>query len=190
VHIIVGLGNPEPAYKGTRHNIGFEAINKLAYDFGIGVSKKKGHALVGTGRIAGQPVVLAKPQLYMNRSGESIQALLRFYSCTPQNLIVIYDDTDFELGTVRIRNAGSAGGHNGMRDTLHHLGTDAFTRVRVGIGKRPPGWVLADYVLSRFIPEEHPTMIEGVTQAGDAVVKILADGANAAMNFFNQKAPQ
>ena len=190
MHIIVGLGNPEDEYKGTRHNVGFEAINKLAYDYNISVTKKKHRGFVGTGSVAGKPAALVKPQTYMNRSGECIKAVLDFYKLGPEKLIVIYDDVSLALGEIRIRQQGSAGGQKGMKNTISQLGTDAFVRVRIGIDPKPDGWDLADYVLSRFHKKEHEAMIEGITKAGDAVAKILTDGPTAAMNFFNKKGVQ
>lgn len=185
--IIVGLGNPEHRYKGTRHNIGFDAVNKLAYDHHIAVTKMKHKSLVGTGTISGVPVILIKPQTYMNNSGESVRIVMDFYKLTPADIIVIYDDVSLPLGEIRIREKGSAGGQKGMKDIIAKLGTDAFIRVRIGIDPKPDHWSLADYVLSKFHPKEHEAMIEGVTKAGDAVVKILSDGAVAAMNVFNKR---
>ena len=189
MYIIAGLGNPEDeGYKGTRHNIGFEAVNKLAYDHNISVSKRKHRGLFGTGTVAGKPVALIKPQTYMNRSGGSIKSVLDFYKLSPEDLIVIYDDVSLALGEIRIREKGSAGGQKGMKDIIAQLGTDAFVRVRIGIDPKPDGWNLADYVLSRFQQKEHEAMIEGVTKAGDAVISILTEGSAAAMNQFNKKA--
>ena len=185
MRVIIGLGNPEDRYKGTRHNIGFETVNKLAFDYNISVTRSKHKGLIGTGSIAGVSVTLAKPQTYMNRSGDCVRAVLDFYKLTPAALIVIYDDVSLPLGEIRIRERGSAGGQKGMKDIIGQLGTDAFVRVRIGIDPKPDGWDLADYVLSKFHPKEHEAMIEGVTRAGDAVVKVLTDGVVAAMNRFN-----
>jgi PTH1 family peptidyl-tRNA hydrolase len=185
--IIAGLGNPEETYKGTRHNIGFETINKLAYDYRITVKKYRHRAFIGQGVIAQTPVVLAKPQTYMNASGESVRALLQFYKVTPNTgLIIVYDDINLALGDIRVRAQGSAGGHNGMKSLIEQLGTDIFTRVRVGINEKPEGWDLADYVLSRFKKDEFDKMVEGVTKAGDAVAHILQHGVDAAMNKYNR----
>jgi len=187
MHIIAGLGNPEDQYKGTRHNVGFETLNKLAYDHNISIKKVKHRGLIGTGIIAGKPIALVKPQTYMNRSGECIKAVLDFYKLTPKDLSVIYDEVSLPLGEIRIRERGSAGGQNGMKNIIALLNTDEFVRVRIGIGPKPEKWDLSDYVLSRFKPEEHETMIGGVTKAGDAVIKILTEGPAAAMNQFNTK---
>ena len=186
-HIILGLGNPEDEYKGTRHNVGFEAINKLAYDNNISVTKRKHRGLIGTGSIAGKSVVLVKPQTYMNRSGECLRAVLDFYKLSPAEVIVVYDDISLPLGEIRVREKGSAGGQNGMKDIIAHLGTDVFLRVRIGIDPKPEKMDLADYVLSRFRKEEHEAFIKGITKAGDALTKILTDGPIPAMNQFNKK---
>jgi len=184
--LIVGLGNPENDYKGTRHNVGFEVLNKLAYDNKINIDKAKFRAHIGEGVICGARVMLAKPQTYMNLSGESVREILAYYKLTPRELIVVYDDTDIPVGGVRIRERGSAGGHNGMKSVIYQLDTDEFLRVRVGIGQKPPRYDLADYVLSRFKPDEQEPIIQGITRAGDAVELILKEGAQAAMNKFNQ----
>ena len=186
-HIILGLGNPESEYKGTRHNVGFEAINKLAYDYNISVTKRKHRGLIGTGLVAGKAVALVKPQTYMNRSGECLKMVMDFYKLSPKEIILVYDDVSLALGEIRVREKGSAGGQKGMKDIIAHLGTDAFVRVRIGIDPKPERMNLADYVLSRFRPEEQEAFIEGVTKAGDAVVKILTEGPIAAMNQFNKK---
>ena len=187
MYVVAGLGNPEEQYKNTRHNVGFEALNKLAYDYNISVRKAKHRGLIGTGNISGKPVALIKPQTYMNRSGECVKAVLDFYKLTPANLIVIYDDVSLKLGEIRIREKGSAGGQKGMKDIIAKLNTDTFVRVRIGIDPKPDSWDLADYVLSYFKKEEHKALIEGITKAGDAVVKILSDGPVTAMNLFNKK---
>jgi len=183
--LIVGLGNPEREYRWTRHNTGFEVVNKLAYDNKIDINKAKFRAHIGEGTIGGRRVMLAKPQTYMNLSGESVRDIVGYYKLTPADLIVVYDDTDLPVGGVRIREKGSAGGHNGMKDIIYQLDTDEFLRVRVGIGQKPPRYDLADYVLSRFAPDEQQKIIDGITRAGDAVELILRDGPQAAMNKYN-----
>ena len=185
--IIAGLGNPEKEYKGTRHNTGFEVVNKLAYDHNIPVAKAKHRAHLGEGVICGQRVLLIKPQTYMNLSGECIRDVLAWYKLTPGELIVIYDDCALPVGDVRVRKQGSAGGHNGMKNILYHLETDVFARVRVGIGEKPERYVLADYVLSSFKKDEVENWIAGVTKAGEAVEDILSKGVDFAMNKFNKK---
>ena len=187
MRIIVGLGNPEDKYKGTRHNVGFETINKLAYDFNINVKKSRFRAHIGEGMIGRTSVLLVKPQTYMNLSGESVRAVLQFYKIPPSEMIVLYDDVNLPVGDVRVREKGGAGGHNGMRNIIDQLKTEDFPRVRIGISAKPPGWDLADYVLSRFPKEEWDAMINGVTQAGDAVSLILRDGVAGAMNRYNKR---
>jgi len=184
---VVGLGNPEREYRYTRHNVGFETINKLAYDHKIKINKAKHRAHLGQGRVAGVPVLLVKPQTYMNRSGECVRDVLRYFRLTPADLIVIYDDTDLLPGQVRVREKGSAGGHNGMKSVIYQLETDEFLRVRIGIGPKPPGWDLADYVLSRFAPRETDDVVAGITKATDAVEVILKDSVERAMNLFNAR---
>ncbi len=183
--IIAGLGNPEQRYAGTRHNVGFSAVINLSDKFGISVDTKKHKALIGKGVIAGEKVILAMPQTYMNLSGESVREIMDYYKCTPQDLIVIYDDISLDVGKIRVRAKGSAGGHNGMKNIILHLGTEAFPRIRVGIGEKPARMDLADYVLSRFTPEESPIIRDSVDLAREACVTILENGIDAAMNRFN-----
>ena len=185
--IIAGLGNPEKEYKNTRHNTGFEVVNKLAFDHGIPINKAKHRAHVGEGTIAGEKVLFVKPQTYMNLSGECVRDVLAWHKLTPESLIVVYDDCALPVGDVRVRRQGSAGGHNGMKNILWHLETDVFTRVRVGIGEKPERYVLADYVLSTFKKDELEGWISGVTRAAEAVEDILAKGADFAMNKYNKK---
>lgn len=185
--MIVGLGNPEKDYKGTRHNAGFEVINKLAYDFNIEINKAKFRAHYGKGQILNQQVLLVKPQTYMNLSGECVRDMLNFYKLSIEDLLVIYDDTSLPVGDIRIRQEGSAGGHNGIKNIIYQLETTKFDRVKIGIGEKPKGWDLADYVLSRFKPNEMESIIEGYTKAGDAVALIVKEGIVTAMNKFNSK---
>lgn len=183
--IIAGLGNPGAKYAGTRHNVGFSVIDELAERHKIGMSAGKHKAIMGKGIIDGEKVILAMPQTYMNLSGESVRALMDFYKCTPEDLIVVYDDIDLDVGKLRIREKGSAGGHNGMKNIILHTGSQEFVRIRVGVGKKPDRMDLADYVLSRFDKDELPFMRESCTKACEAVETILSDGAVAAMNRFN-----
>jgi len=185
--IIAGLGNPGKNYHGTRHNIGFEALNKFVYDHNFGFNKAKFRSHVAEGIVFGRKVVLLKPQTYMNLSGEAIRDALIFYKLGPENLVVIYDDTALELGEVRVRKQGSAGGHNGMKNIIYQLDSDVFTRIRVGVGAKPPGYALSSYVLSRFAKNEIESMIEGVTRGTDALEIIIKDSVDAAMNKFNKK---
>jgi len=188
MRIIIGLGNPGKAYDGTRHNIGFETIDKLCHDLDIKLKNyRRFRAHVGEGRIAETPVLLVKPQTYMNRSGQAVQSILAYYKLPPSDIIVVYDDISLPVGDIRVRERGSAGGQKGMVDILARLGTDEFTRVRIGIGNKPENWDLADYVLSRFARAEWEAMIQGVTKAGEAVEMILKEGTPAAMNEYNRK---
>ena len=183
--VIVGLGNPGSKYDGTRHNTGFSVIYALADKYNIKLDKKECKAVTGRGIIEGEKVILALPQTYMNLSGESVQELLHFYKLSPEDVIIIYDDIDLDIGKLRLRAKGSAGGHNGIKSIISCIGTDTFDRVRVGVGHKPAGWDLADYVLGRPAKEELSDVRASVDNARDAVVKIVTDDINAAMNSFN-----
>ncbi|MCL2565234.1 MAG: aminoacyl-tRNA hydrolase [Defluviitaleaceae bacterium] len=185
--IIAGLGNPEKDYRNTRHNIGFETLNKFVYDHNLAFNKAKFRSHIAEGVVFGKKILLLKPQTYMNLSGEAIRDALIFYKLEPENLIVIYDDIALDVGEVRIRKQGSAGSHNGMKSIVYQLECDVFTRIRVGIGAKPPGYTLSNYVLSRFSKNETEAMIEGVTKATDALEIILKDSVDTAMNKFNKK---
>lgn len=187
MYIIAGLGNPTKEYDKTRHNVGFSAIDALADQYHIDVSEKKHKALCGRGAIEGQKVVLMKPQTFMNLSGESIRAAVDFYKVDPEDIIIIYDDISLEPGQLRIRLKGSAGGHNGIKNIIAHLGTQEFPRIKVGIGAKPPRMDLADYVLSRFSQGEQKLMDDAFKEAADAAVMMMTDGAERAMNHFNTK---
>lgn len=183
--IIVGLGNPGAKYAGTRHNVGFSVILKLADKYNISLTEKKHKAEFGKGIIEGEKVILAMPQTYMNLSGESVRELMDYYKCDCSDIIVIYDDIDLAVGRLRIREKGSAGGHNGMKNIILHLGSQEFTRIRVGVGQKPKNMDLADYVLSRFGSDEQSVMNEVFDRACEAVAVALAEGTPAAMNRFN-----
>lgn len=183
--LIVGLGNPGAKYAGTRHNAGFSVIDELAERHIIKVDTCKHKALIGKGVINGEKVILAMPQTFMNLSGESVRAIMDFYKLTVDDLIVVYDDIDLDVGKIRIREKGSAGGHNGMKNIILHSGSQDFVRVRVGVGKKPEHMDLADHVLSRFSREDLPFMRESCGKACDALEVILSDGAVAAMNRYN-----
>lgn len=186
--IIVGLGNPTPEYEGTRHNVGFEVIDALARKYNIDVDTKKHRAYIGKGMIEGQKVILAKPQTYMNLSGESVRSLLDYYKVDEeQELLVIYDDISLGVGQIRIRAKGSAGGHNGIKNIIAHLGAQVFPRIKVGVGEKPPKWDLADYVLGHFSKEEQEQMEEGYEHAVCAVKEIVTGNIEAAMNEYNRK---
>ncbi len=183
--IIVGLGNPGNKFAGTRHNVGFSTIVCMADKYNIRFTEKKHKALFGIGVIEGEKVILAMPQTYMNSSGESVRELADYYKCGMEDIIVIYDDIDLPVGKIRIREKGSAGGHNGMKNIISHLGSQEFVRIRVGVGKKPDNMDLADYVLSRFNSDELPVIRNGCEAASEAVEVILKDGAVTAMNKFN-----
>lgn len=185
--LIVGLGNPEPSYNWTRHNIGFEVINKLGFDNNISITKQKKNALIGTGTINGHKVILAKPQTYMNLSGESILPLLKYYEINKEHLVIIHDEIALEICHVRLKYGGGAGGHNGIKNVISHLKTGDFLRLRIGIGSKPPGFKLSNYVLSRFLPEEHNKIVEGVTKASNVLEYFLNHGKEKTMNEFNRK---
>jgi PTH1 family peptidyl-tRNA hydrolase len=188
MRIIVGLGNPGTRFKGTRHNVGFETIDKLCYDCGIRMKKvHRFRADIGEGTVANTPVLLVQPQTYMNDSGGAVQKVLHYYKLPPSEMIVVYDDISLPVGDIRVRERGSAGGQKGMVSIIQHMGTEEFPRVRIGIGSKPPEWTLSDYVLSRFLREEWDGFIQGVTLAGDAVACILREGSAAAMNRFNKR---
>ena len=186
--IIVGLGNPSKEYEGTRHNAGFEVIDRIADKYNISVDTKKHRALIGKGIIGGQKVILAKPQTFMNLSGESVRSLLDYYKVDEeQEFIVIYDDISLYNGQIRIRAKGSAGGHNGIKNIIAHLGGQVFPRVKVGVGEKPSKYDLADYVLGHFSKEEQVLMDEGYAHAVHAVEMILEGDISAAMNEYNRK---
>lgn len=187
MYIIAGLGNPTREYEKTRHNVGFSVIDVLADRMGILVEEKKHKALCARGMLAGQKVILAKPQTFMNISGESVRAMTDFYKVTPQQVIVIYDDISLEPGQLRIRTKGSAGGHNGIKSIIAHLGTQEFPRIKVGVGDKPRNMDLAQYVLSRFSKGEQALMEDAFLEAADAAAMMLAEGMDGAMNHFNAK---
>jgi len=187
MHIIIGLGNPTREYQGTRHNIGFDVITRIAEDYHISLDFKKHKAICGKGYIEGEKVILAQPQTYMNLSGESVRELMDFYKVTPEEIIIIYDDISLDVGQLRLRNKGSAGGHNGIKSILNHIGTQEFPRIKVGVGDKPKGWDLADYVLSSFSKEDQPIIHDTIKKSSEAVESILKDGMEAAMNIYNKK---
>ena len=186
--IIAGLGNPDRQYEGTRHNAGFEVIDRIADKYNIEVNMKKHRALIGKGILEGQKVILAKPQTYMNLSGESILSLTDYYKIDPEReLLVIYDDVSLDVGQLRIRAKGSAGGHNGIKNIIAHLGTQVFPRIKVGVGEKPKGYDLADYVLGHFSRAEREQMDEGYDRAVRAVELIMSGRIDEAMNEYNRK---
>lgn len=187
MYIIAGLGNPTREYDRTRHNVGFEVIDLLADKLGTTVTEKKHKALYGRGVIGGEKVILAKPQTFMNLSGESIRAIADFYKVEPEHIIVICDDINLPEGRLRIRLKGSAGGHNGLKNIISHLGTQDFPRIRVGVGEKPRGMDLADYVLGHFTKEQQVLMDDAYADAAEAAVMMIETGADKAMNHFNAR---
>ena len=183
-YLIIGLGNPGRKYRGNRHNIGFMAVDRLAQAHGIQGDKAQFKAMVADGRIAGQKVILVKPQTYMNASGDAVGPLASYYRIPNENILVIYDDLDLPFGAIRLREKGGAGGHNGMKSIINHLGQD-FPRMRLGIG-RPPGQMPPHaYVLQDFRPEERPLLNDILDEAVRAVETWLADGIQMAMSRHN-----
>lgn len=187
MYLIAGLGNPTKTYEGTRHNVGFSMIDVLAEAFHIDVMTKKHKALVGKGVIEGARVILAKPQTYMNLSGESVREIADFYKIEPENIIIIYDDISLDVGRLRIRKKGSAGGHNGIKNIIAHLGTQEFPRIKVGVGEKPKDWDLADYVLSKYSKEEQEAFKEASQDVVGAVKLMVMDDVDGAMNRYNAK---
>lgn len=188
MYIIAGLGNPTKQYEGTRHNVGFDVIDRIADEYNISVETRKGKALTGTGIIAGRKVLLAKPQTYMNLSGESLRALTDFYKIDVETeLLVVYDDISLDVGQLRIREKGSAGGHNGIKNIILHLGTEVFPRIKVGVGEKPKGWDLADYVLGRYSAEDRKIIDEAQKEAAEAVKMMVMDDVRGAMNRYNTR---
>ena len=185
MYIIVGLGNPGKQYENTRHNVGFNIIDILADEYGISVNKMKYKALIGEGRVGSEKVLLVKPQTYMNLSGETLIDIYNYYKVDMENIIVIYDDIDLDVGKIRIRKKGSGGTHNGMRSIIKCLGANDFPRVRVGVSKPKPGQDLADFVLSRFRKEESDDVELGLEKAAKAVDVMIRDNIDLAMNKYN-----
>lgn len=190
MYLIVGLGNPGRQYEATRHNMGFDVIDKLVEEYNVPQSGVKFNAMYGKGRIEGQPVILMKPLSYMNLSGGPVRDMANYFKIDPETeMIVIYDDIDLEPGQLRIRKKGSAGGHNGIKHIIQQLGTQTFVRIKVGVGAKPKGWDLADHVLGRFSTEDRKFVDEAIAKAAKAVDIIISQGTDAAMNEYNRKVP-
>ena len=186
--VIVGLGNPEKKYEGTRHNIGFAVIDALADKYNISIKDKKHKALCGTGVIEGVKVMLVKPLTYMNLSGDSVADVMNFYKLDPEeDMLVVYDDISLAPGNIRVRKKGSAGGHNGIKSIIARCGTQNFMRVRVGVGEKPDGWDLADHVLGHFSDEDSRLVREAVDDAIGAIVMMSRGDVDQAMNNYNAK---
>ncbi len=186
MYLIAGLGNPEKKYNATRHNVGFGVIDVLSEKYDIDLTEMKFKGMYGKGRIGNEKVILLKPLTYMNLSGESIRPVADYFKIdTKSELIVISDDIDLDPGRIRIRPGGSAGGHNGLKNIIAQLGHDEFSRVRVGVGKKPPRIDLADWVLGHFDKEDAQYVMEAMDHAADAVRLIMEEDVNAAMNKWN-----
>ena len=185
MYLIVGLGNPEEDYSKTRHNMGFNVVNKIAKKYGIEINKKKFDSLYGEGIIENEKVILLKPQTYMNLSGKAIIQVVNFYKIPLENIYVIYDDMDIEKGIIKIRKKGGAGSHNGMKSVVAELNSEDFARIRVGIGTPKFKDDSINYVIGAIPEEEVKVLDEGTTKAADAMIAILKDGIEIAMNKFN-----
>ena len=185
--LVVFLGNPGLKYQNTRHNAGFLTADVVEKDCGVRIDRLRFHALTAQAELGGQKVLLMKPQTYMNSSGESIRAAADYYKVDPEDILIVYDDISLAPGQLRIRAKGSAGGHNGIKSIIAHLGTQEFPRVKVGVGEKPARMDLADYVLGHFSKEEQATMDDAVKEAADAVCEIVNVGIAQAMNDHNRK---
>jgi len=186
MYIIVGLGNPEKKYENTRHNAGFITIDQIAEKYGMDIVEHKFKALIARGVIDGEKVILMKPLTYMNLSGEAVREAVDYFKVDPKEQVcIIYDDTSMDVGRLRIRKKGSAGGHNGIKSIIAHLGTDVFVRVKVGIGEKPPRYDLADYVLGHFTDDERKTINETALRVTEAIVPLVHGEPDEAMNKYN-----
>ena len=183
MYLVAGLGNPGKEYEGTRHNVGFEAIDYLCEKLNFEVNKIKFKGKIGEKSINGEKVIFLKPSTYMNLSGDSVREAAFFYKISPQNIIIVYDDVAIEVGRIRIRESGSDGGHNGMKSIIYQIGSDTFPRVRIGIGE--PKGDIVNHVLGGFRTEEKKPIMETIVAAGDAVLLIIENGIQSSMNKYN-----
>ena len=187
MYLVVGLGNPGKQYEATRHNMGFDTVDRLVEDYNVPQGGVKFNAMYGKTMIGGEKVILMKPLSFMNLSGGPVREMANYFKIDPESeLIVIYDDISLPPGHLRIRKKGSAGGHNGIKNIIQHLGTQVFPRIRVGVGEKPEGWDLADYVLSGFSKEDEVLVKESWERAVEAAAVMLTDGPEKAMNDFNR----
>lgn len=186
MRVVVGLGNPGAKYRGTRHNVGFDVIACLAERFFVGRCKAKFNAEIAEVSVRNEKVVLVSPLTFMNLSGQSVRAAVDFYKLPIESLLVICDDINLDLGRLRFRPSGSAGGQNGLKDIIQKLGSQSFSRLRVGVGKAPAGWDAADFVLGKFSAEEQPLIDTSVVRAANAVEEWVASGVQVAMNLYNR----
>ena len=185
--VIVGLGNPGREYAQTKHNVGFMLVDALADKLGIFNWQEKFDALIAEGRLGTEKILLVKPQTYMNDSGRAVGPLMNWYKLPPEDLIVAHDDMDIPAGTIRIRKKGSAGGHNGIKSVMAHLGDEHFSRVRIGIGRPLPGWTVINHVLAPFQEEDVPKIKEAIQYLLPAVECIVTEDTDKAMNLYNPK---
>ncbi|MBN2058696.1 MAG: aminoacyl-tRNA hydrolase [Candidatus Saganbacteria bacterium] len=186
MYLIVGLGNPGPEYENTRHNLGFRAVDELAARLGVTVFKEKSRSFIAESRLADHKLILVKPQTFMNNSGPAVRGLLDWFKITPENLILIYDDVDLEVGQLRLREKGNAGGHHGVESVINSVGTTDFPRIRLGIGRESLTGDVSDYVLQQIPVDQEQVLAEAVLTAAEAVEVLLKDGLSKAMNQFNQ----
>ena len=184
--MIVGLGNPGQEYAATRHNVGFLAVEELAIRLHVSVWRSRDEALIAEYRGENENVLLVKPQTYMNLSGTAVGALARWYKMKTEDIVALYDDMDLPAGKLRLRMKGGSGGHRGIESMLVHLGEENFSRIRIGIGRPPAGWEVANFVLSRFNEQETPLIADAISQAAAAAESIITKGINKAMNEFNK----
>jgi PTH1 family peptidyl-tRNA hydrolase len=184
MRLVVGLGNPGRRYAQTRHNVGFIVIENLAHRWSIPADGKQLGSLVGAGRIGNDKAMVARPQSFMNRSGQPVHSLMGYFKLSPKDVVVVHDDLDLPFGRVQIKLGGGHGGHNGLRDINKHVGSD-YIRVRMGVGRPPEGWETADYVLGKWNQSEQGEIDQVVDRGADAVESLLRDGLEAAMNIFN-----
>lgn len=185
MYIIAGLGNPGSEYEFTRHNIGFRVIDRLAEEYNISIMDRKHKGLIGKGVIEGQKAVLVKPQTFMNASGECIAQVMAYYKETPEHVLVVFDDISLDVGKLRVRKKGSAGGHNGIKNIIAQLKTEDFPRVKFGVGDKPRGTDLISHVLGRFSEEDEELAKSRLNTACDALVCVITEGCDTAMNRFN-----
>ncbi len=185
MYLIVGLGNPEPEYSKTRHNMGFDVINQIAKKYGIDLSRSKFDGIYGSGSIEDQKIILLKPQTYMNLSGKSIKQFVDFYKIPIENVLVIYDDMDVNIGAIKIRKKGGPGSHNGAKSVVHELAKEEFPRIRVGIGKPVDEYDAIDYVIGKLEEETYQKLEEGIKKALQAIPEYIKNGIDSAMNKYN-----
>ena len=185
MYLIVGLGNPEEEYGKTRHNMGFDTINKIAEKYDIKLNKNKFHGIYENTILENKKIILLKPQTYMNLSGISVKEVMDFYKIDKENILIIYDDMDIKPGNIKIRKKGGAGGHNGIKSIIENIGTEEFARIRIGIGRPTPEEDKINYVIGTVSEEERKKLEEGILKATNALVEILKNGIDSAMNKFN-----